>query len=701
MKGFLLSTVALVAAVPFATVVRAQTADTAKSEVKTEEAVGIGEIVVTANKRSESVQKAPAAITALTGPLLEKMGIVSALDLRKVVSGAAFVHENNVVQGFIRGVGGNLDEPFVDPAIGININDINLPRAASGSSFFDLQRVEVLPGPQGTLYGGSATGGVVNLISTVPAHNYEGSASLEGGNYAALRLNLAQNIDVSDTLALRGAFQFARHDGYQSRGLYSLAKEFDGRISALWTPTEDFTASIFASAYIAHGKPDATVNAPLKDKNHPWRVPTVGQIFNNPVDASLSRFAFKVYVVGGRFNYDVGDIRLSYIPGLSVTRVSLNSYAADFPDSEVDNETRYSNEVRISNSESGRNSWQVGLYQAHTKVAYNFFFGSGVFPPPADIVIIVPRQINTDYAVYAQDVFKITPEIRLTAGGRYSYDSKKTRNSIGALGVPFSADHHWDHFDWKVGVDADLAKDVLGYATIQTGYLPGGYFPLPNTPTFNNNVEPERLQSYTVGIKSRLLDNRLTINDEAFYYIYKNYQIVAVNLSGGQVDLIGNAPRAVIYGNQFNLSYQLTGNDTFDIGFTALKAKFTNFVFGNKNLKDFDMANAPHWSGEVGYDHRFDLANGADVTFHAHSHLQTGYWGLFSHDPGTRQSKYTKTDVTLTYSAPGDRWTAGIWAKNIENTPVFGATGAGGQPGPASAFIEEPRTYGVKLSTRW
>jgi iron complex outermembrane receptor protein len=650
------------------------------------------EIIVTANKRSESVQKAPAAITALTGDALAELGIQSAVDLTKIVPSAEIVEAPAVSQAFIRGVGSNIDNPYVDPGVAINLNGIVTPRYATSAAFFDVARVEVLPGPQGTLYGGSAAGGVINVIAVQPAHNFDGEGTIEAGNYGMAHAFVAQNFAVGDYLSLRAALDFERHDGYQSRDIDSERAKTSGRISALWTPSDAFTSYVFGSFFDNLGKPQATVNSPLLNPSNPWSLPTNGPIVGNPVDANYVDGSFKNYIVGGRFDYNFGGATLSYIPGAVIVDVHETSYAADFPIILIDQEHQYSNELRLSNSEAATNNWLLGLYQSQNRSDFGFFF----FGVPT---LLVPEQTNKDYAVFAQDVYRVTDWLRVTAGARFSYDSKDLSDAIGAAGL-FSADHSWTHSDYKLGVDADLASNVLGYAAVQTGYLPGGYTPLPNSPTFNNNVDPEKLLSYTVGVKSRFLNDRLTLNDEGYYYVYKNYQVVAISLVTG-FQTVYNAPRSIIYGDQVNAVYRLTNHDTINVGVNFMSAHFTELNVGGEDLDGYQLANAPVMSGTGGYEHRTDLSDGSDVSFRVQSHVQSGYWGVYDHPAGTRQSAYTKTDLTLTYTRPNKGWSAGLWVKNVENTAVFQAAAAGGQPGPASSYIAPPRTFGVTLSDHW
>jgi iron complex outermembrane recepter protein len=651
----------------------------------------LGEIIVTATKRSESLQKAPAAITALSGQALSDLGIKTAVDLTKIVPSAEIVEGPAVSQPFIRGIGSNIDNPYVDPGVAINVNGVSTPRYASSAGFLDVARVEVLPGPQGTLYGGSAAGGVINVISVQPGHNYEGQATVEAGNYGLAHVSVAQNVPITEDLSVRAALDFERHDGYQSRDIDSVRAKTSARISALWTPTDKFTAYVFGSLFDDAGKPGATVNSPLLNPRSPWSIPATGPLVGNPVDADFVNGSYKNYIAGGRFDYNFGGVTLSYIPGAVIVNVLSDTYAADFPFVLQDAEHQYSNELRLSNNEASQNSWLLGLFQSQDHINFSFYFAGA----PS---LVVPSQTNRDYAGYAQDVFRPTDWLRLTVGARFSYDSKDA-DGLGAAG-DFSANHSWTHSDYKLGMDVDLASNVLGYAAVQTGYLPGGYTPLPNSAGFNNNVEPETLLSYTVGVKSRVLNDRLTLNDEAYYYIYKNYQVVAISLETG-FQTVYNAPRSIIYGDQINAIYKLTDQDSINLGVNFMSAHFTELEVGGADLRGYQLANAPVMSGTGGFEHKSELPDGSSVTFRIQSHIQSGYWGVYDHPAGTRQDAYTKTDLTLGYARPNKGWSASLWVKNVENTAVFQAAAAGGQPGPASSFIAAPRTFGVQFSDQW
>lgn len=238
------------------------------------------------------------------------------------------------------------------------------------------------------------------------------------------------------------------------------------------------------------------------------------------------------------------------------------------------------------------------------------------------------------------------------------------------------------------------------YGAIQSGYLPGGYTPAPNTPTFNNTVEPETLLSYTIGFKSRLFDGLLTINNEAYYYDYKHYQVVAINVSTG-VSNVFSAQKARIYGDQLNIALNLSRNTSLSAGLGLMSTKFTEFALPDgRDFSGNRLSNASDFTLSLDASHRFDLASGGGVTAQVHSSFDGGYFGQYDNTPEVYQKHFNKTDLSLTYHSPGDQWSVRAWVLNIGNTAVLGAH-ASVFPGLAAAFPDPPRTYGVSVQHKW
>jgi iron complex outermembrane receptor protein len=681
----------------------AQPEATARSTEQAEES--LSDIVVTAQRRSETAQRAAAAITAISGDNLKALGIRDSRDLQKILPSVEIKPEGPVSQTFIRGVGNNIDTPYSNPGVAYNLNGVVLPRYATASAFFDLERVEVLPGPQGTLYGGTAAGGVINLVARIPTNDFNGEATLEGGNYAFVHGFLGQNLALGETLSARVALDYERHDGYQSRGLSSDDRK-SGRLSLLWNPNSTTKLLLWGQGYSDTGKPSAaglytrdsatrnfllTFPAnPLIDPSDAWYVPRVG-LAGNPIDVSAARKHYKNYAFGARLDVELGGLTLSYIPGLVLIRNDSLFYAGTLPFIAQDRENQLTQELKLANDPTSRFSWIAGLYYYHDKIRFNQIVAGAPN-------LLIPRQIDESYAAYAQATFKVTDALRLIAGGRVSSDSK---DAVGtSLGIPFAAHNKNQRVDFKVSVEHDLAPDVLLYGAIQSGYLPGGYTPAPKTATFNNNVDPETLLSYTAGIKSRLLDGLLTLNSEAYYYAYRDYQVVALDLSTGQPSIY-SAQRARVYGNQINATLRPTSTTTLNGGIGIMSAKFTKFILPNgQSFSGNRLTNAANFTASVDATQRIDLANGGDVTANVHNYFNSGYFGQYDNTPEVHQKSFNKTDISLTYNARDKRWFARAWVLNVANTAVRGGD-ASLFPGLAARFIDPPRTYGISIGTKW
>lgn len=663
------------------------------------------DIVVTAQRRSETAQKAAAAITAISGGNLAALGIKDSRDLQKILPSVEIKPEGPVSQTFVRGVGNNIDTPYSNPAVAYNLNGIVLPRYATASAFFDLERVEVLPGPQGTLYGGSAAGGVINLVAHPPGNNFDGEATIEVGNYAFAHGIITQNAALSSTLSVRVAIDYERHDGFQSRN-FSSDDRISGRLSLLWQPSSTTSLLIWGQGYSDTGKPTAAglftrdpatrgfllsfPANPLIDPGNPWYVPNVG-LAGNAVDVDMSRKDYENYVFGARLNVELDGITLSYLAGGALIRNNSLFYAGTLPFVAQDHENQFTQEVKLANDPANRFSWIAGLYYLHDNIKFNQLVAGAPN-------LLIPRQVDESYAAYAQGTYRLTHNFRMIAGGRVSSDRKSAQGS--SLGIAFAARNKRERADFKVAIEHDLARDTLLYGAIQSGYLPGGYTPSPRTVDFDNNVPPSKLLSYTVGIKSRLFDGLLTLNDEFYYYGYRDYQILAIDLSTGQTT-INSAQRARVVGNQLNVTLRPAPRTTISAAVGVMSTKFTELVLpSGQNFTGNRLPNASKFTAALDGTQRFDLADGADITANVHTYFNSGYYGQYDNVPEVYQGAFNKTDMSLTYNAATHRWSVRAWILNIGNTAVRGGD-ASLAPGLAARFIDPPRTFGVSFNRNW
>jgi len=315
----------------------------------------------------------------------------------------------------------------------------------------------------------------------------------------------------------------------------------------------------------------------------------------------------------------------------------------------------------------------------------------------------ISRNRLEGYAGFGEATYAVTDGLRLTAGGRWSHDHREGDGET-AFGQPYSADEDYDHFDWKVALEADLGATAMAYATVQTGYQPGTYNLFPATPEQSNLVDPAELTAYTLGIKSRFLDDRLQVNNEVFYYDYRDLLVQSFNLNTALLTTF-NAAKSQIYGDQLDVTYVITDRDLLNLSVGYLHAEYEDFDvppgvnigIPRRSFDGFPLQYAPDWTITAGYQHDFTLGPGY-LRARIETHYEDFFWGTFMQARGTQQESYWKSDASLTYYMGDGSWTLGLWIRNIENVPVIAATTTG-QFGPYGvSFVEPPRTYGVRFT---
>jgi iron complex outermembrane receptor protein len=292
--------------------------------------------------------------------------------------------------------------------------------------------------------------------------------------------------------------------------------------------------------------------------------------------------------------------------------------------------------------------------------------------------------------------------LRFTVGGRYSNDDREGQG-VTAFGESYDADQDFDRLDWKVGTQYDLNATSMLYATIQTGYQPGTYNLFPSTPGQSNEVGSAELTAYTLGVKSRFLDGRLQVNNEVFYYDYRDMLVQSFNLNTALLTTF-SADKVTVWGDQLDVLLQLTEADRINLSVGYLHADYVDFIVPpgidigepRRDFGGYQLQYAPDWTVSAGYQHDFRLSGGY-LRARADTRYESSFWGTFNHARGTEQKDYFKTDASVTY-VDNNEWTLGVWIRNIGNVAVLAATTTG-QFGPyGDAFIEPPRTYGLRLT---
>ena len=699
-------------------------------------AVALEEIVVTAQKVSANLQKAPAAIAVIQSERLATQGVTDVRALQFMVPNIRLNKQQATVQMYIRGVGIATDSPSIDSGVAMTVNGVEQFREATGASLFDVERVEVLRGPQGTTYGSNAAGGVISVVTARPSHDYSGKAVVELGNYERRYLSVAQNLPVGENAELRAAVDYLRRDGYASNGLDD-QKNYAGRLTFTTTLGEDADLMVWGSAYHAGGRGDVGYASPFINTHDPWK-----QLWDPKIAISVAPAQrdhhrdVDVVEFGAELNLKLGFANLTYVPGYIESdakgHLVIDTGAARVIFEEVSARKQYTHELRLASANpDSRLQWLAGLYyyeldtHAWRTVAANIAFD-------------IPDQPSKTYAGYLQTTYSLSDPFRITGGLRYSHIEKSaTGRRFGPpparTPIPFASSFDWNRIDWKLGAEYDLTPDSMLYATAQTGYLGGGVNFYVSA-TQSSEVKPEKLLSYQVGIKNTLLDGRMRLNGEAYYYDWKNYQVGLLNVGVG-TSVVFNAPKSEAYGAEFDLQYALTSQDQVSLSGGYFHGEFKDFVVPQGvsstvrgyNFNGFKLPFAPTWSATLYYQHVFELANGSTINASAQVQYASSFWTSFSHGitrcvnvptavlpqsrcvdrAGMLQPAYAVSNLDVTWHSPDKRLGLGVWVRNLTDEAVRASGGDGGLSATGAltsrgaTTLAPPRTYGVRLTANW
>ena len=713
-KAAVIATIWLVSAALTASAQSVQDAPAADTEV-----AGLQEIVVTAEKRSQNLQRDPVAITEVTGQQMTDLGIVDLPDASRLFPSAQLGVIATETHLYIRGIGAEQDRVSIDQLVSFSIDGVNIPHEISGNHFFDVHDVEVLPGPQSTLYGNGGAGGAVVIANNRPAiGRFEINSLIEAGNYAFGHTTSVINVPISEHFAVRAAVDYARHQGYFTEGA-DAENQVTGRLSALYQ-AGDFTSYIWYNFNNTAGAPPSFTtligNNVFENPRNPWNnyscrptgvgVPLGANPSCDPNYIGPPTQSAHTSIGGAEFDWHFNGFTVSLTPSYVYDSVHVLQYFGPYPNQQSITTRQSSTEFKAVSDSGGPFAWLGGLYWNKQNSFQFFNFNSSAGDP------LVWNNENT-YAAFGQATYAVLSSLRVTGGLRYSSNEKDGHGCNCTAGdnegVFFTSRVTKPRVDWKIGVDGDIGPHSLLYATVQTGYANGSYQYFnetgllgPQNQTTAPTIKPTKLIAYTVGTKNRFLDNRLEINDEAYYYDYKDLLIAAFSANPKAFGNTFYAANLVeIYGNELDIKFKLTPHDQLNASAGYLHARAIHFIVGDPafNYGGFELPEAPDVTLTLGYTHTFDLPRGASTVFSGNTRYENGYWNTFQHNPTTHQQAFTQSDLSLTYAPSSGNWNVGLWVKNVENNAVtsIGAyIGAGIAQGIGNPL--PPRTFGLRAA---
>ncbi|WP_068077742.1 TonB-dependent receptor [Novosphingobium lentum] len=740
-------------------------------QANTAQSVDKGEIIVTATRSETRLSKTPVAVSAITGDALRSQGITSPTNLSKDVPNLS-IDRTNGLQITIRGITSTDGTEKGDPSAAFLLDGVYLARPQEADvSFFDVQRVEVLRGPQGTLYGRNTTAGLVNVITNKPELGKLGFGINGGyGNYKAYNADGYVNVPLGDIAALRVAGSFDQRDNYLRAlpgdpvSINPFRKSYAGRVQLLIKPNDRLSITLRADYARLKGTRITNVRKENFFKANPLGGDPLNISQGVPVNTLLTRSAFtplnpgavqfgagnsatqqptinnKAYGFEGELNYDFGPATLTYIGSYRryfANENQLLDFAPGFslPDVFNGNYKQQQHEVRLTANDLGPLKLQAGFYyfkedSAIALYLFNFVPGVPVFGFPQ-----ATKSHST--AEYVQATYAITPTIRLTGGARYTNDYKfRYGHTVDQQTLTFNpaTDQRFQNsatiarikhtkFTFRVGLDADLGSTGLVYASVATGYKAGGFNDGCEAGTTTSGeacnqarplsqlyYQPETLTAYEVGIKDRFFNDMVRVSADVFHYEYKNLQLsqIAPAPGGGVNQVTQNAASARITGLEFEATINPSPRNKIDIAYTYTKAKYVaycplGFAAGSTtacsgpNYAGRPLDRTPRQTVSAGYTYTLPFENGANVQLGGHIKF-SGQYVLtdFGSAVQYRNPSYHKSDVSITFNAPDNRFYVQGFGSNLENAITLSAIDGFGNVVP-----QDPRTYGVRAGFKF
>ena len=692
---------------------------------------GIQDIIVTAQRRTENVQRSSLSIAVVDSANLARQGVTNTRDLSSVLPSVSIAQSGPFVQTNIRGAGDFAANALAQLAVSYSLDGVVIGQGSEiGGNFFDLARVEVLKGPQGTLYGRNATGGAINLVSNRPTHILGGDLTVELGNYNLKRAEGAINLPVTNTLAVRVAFNVIDRDGYLSDGSDDDRRQAV-RVQALWDITPGVSIRGFGGWSHTGGRNGGVTLWPPQPGINPWTsytdprnvaalaagttvtVPQLGTFSLQGPVGNDSYIQNTVYTAGVEFNARLGNFAtLTVLPAYIHQDLDSNGYQTAFlteARGNTDNQT--SLEVRLSN-QSKKLNWVFGgfYFNDNTRVLFNTLpvtpTGSLLFTR-FNTTFNFNSYRNRSLAAFGQATYSLTDRFRVIGGLRYTDD----RVSINGRYIDDSLVPQPDYIlqgsrtfnavSWKGGVEYDVAPASLLFFTATRGNKSGGFYAASPV---DDSYRPEYLTAFTLGSRNRFFNNQLQVNLELFYWKYRDQQLSAVGFTTDATIayITRNAGASDPRGVELDAVWKPTRSDTFNLNFAYDHARFSQFnlnfpapliaalrvgpdcrvpasptlvgglpVFA-VNCAGASVPRTPEYSGSFNYGHVFTLHNNANVVFNGGgTFISPRFLTSDFFTPETKDGSHAQFNADLGYISPNKKYSITAFVRNITNEAVY------------------------------
>lgn len=761
----------VVTEIAFAAPALAQTAPTSAesspsaSQPVAEATSQVQEILVTAEKRSTSLQRTPVAVTAITSETIAEHQVRDLRDIQAIVPNFKMGDAEGISQITVRGVGSSVFKPGSEGEVAVNENEVYIARGvAQQTGLFDVSGLEVLRGPQGTLYGRNATAGAVNITTTRPSDTFSGYGEATIGNYNDIRFEggLGGPLDKNGKLLLRVAGFEEHHNGYGKNLVTGNGVEdkdaYGVRATLVYLPTDALQGTLIAeyfhqqdhSGQFHYFGPGGTTGLPGASGLQPVFITEGGFAPTNPRDVAYpvdGSFGLRTFALTGIIDWKSdGPFSVRSVTGYRDQRAP---YTFNIDGGSTQNAQGFSDEPAHQISEELQLHYDTnglhitaGGYFFHENdnvVPQYFVFSSylinrdfGLTPASPFIRFLSQQAVlkTNAYAGYGQGSYNITSKLSLTAGVRYSTETKSDTSQFGVqLTTPYPSnapfpnpvmlkDVTFSSVTPKFGVQYQLEPRTMIYATYAKGFKSGGFDvgvanPLP--------YQPEQLTDYEGGIKTTLVDGRLRANVAGFYYNYTNLQVQQVLGTAVQTS---NAANAKVYGLEGEFTFLVTPDFELNASASWTHARYGQFCGSDgaqpnivtpsscptvnggllpheADLSGNSLSNAPDWRGNLAGQYTFNLLTGS-LIFRGELEYSSRFYFAPDNLSFLSQAPYAKVDLYVTYR-PNKTWQVRAYLKNIGDvTTKTSALVASALVGsPIIGSVAPPRTFGIQLAYKF
>lgn len=699
----------------------------------------IDRVIVTATKRETDLQSTALAISAIGGDDIEVRKLSDLESLTAAVPNVSFNRYLGQARLFVRGLGNDTAIPTAEGRVAFHIDGFYISRnSVALGTFYDVERVEVVRGPQGTLYGRNATAGAVNVITRKPGRDVDGFVKAEIGNYDLRSAEFAIGGPITSTLSGRIATQIIERGGYGTN-LFT-GKDIDdtsqgsARISLLWEPSE---AADFLLAVDYHKEDDSNFAAhyngpPAGESRDPVAMAALygGVTAQDPRDINSER--------DPRNERETLGVTLDATFNLSdnwslksLTGYRHSNYAWDTdldgtqaslaPYGQAEKSDQYSQELQL-HYDSERLSAVLGAY-AFKEDAYGrvYILLQSALAPPSFLTQgyrLAGDVDTTAFALFGEATYDINDKLSLIVGGRYSAEEKSVSDNyqirrdqpylspvngpylpgipiLSGPGYPRYDEESWDSFTPKIGATYQATDHLFLFATYSTGFKSGGFSPGVLQPAFNQ----ETVTSYELGQRATLFDDRLTLNTTAFYFDYDDIQVSRVT---GTVVVVENASSAKVSGLEIESILRPTERSQIDFTGSWLNTEFGDFFPGpgNDNMKGNRLPSAPEWQGLVGGQLTQPISPNMEVTLRGEVEYRSDVFFTPQNTDRHYEEGRSKVNAFLTLDIADPELRISLWGRNLTDELSWSIfrSGSVAYGAPLNGVIEAPRTFGISVT---